>query len=116
MNHLGTVTLETARLILRRFRAEDAEQMYHNWASEDEVTRFLTWPTHPNADITRQIIGQWIKEYEKNDYYNWAIELKETGEIIGSISVVSENEEPMKMMVPCSIAGSKESLCVLLKR
>ena len=70
MNHSGTVTLETARLILRRFRTEDAEQMYHNWASEDEVTRFLTWPTHPNADITRQIIGQWIKEYEKNDYYN----------------------------------------------
>lgn len=99
MNHLGTITLETARLILRRFRTEDAEQMYHNWASEDEVTRFLTWPTHPNADITRQIIGQWIKEYEKNDYYNWAIELKETGEIIGSISVVSIREDISEAML-----------------
>lgn len=29
MNHSGTITLETARLILRRFRTEDAEQMYH---------------------------------------------------------------------------------------
>ena len=46
MNHLGTVVLETTRLILRRFTIEDAEGMYRNWASEDEVTKFLTWPTH----------------------------------------------------------------------
>lgn len=46
MNHLGTVVLETTRLKLRRFTIEDAEGMYRNWASEDEVTQFLTWPTH----------------------------------------------------------------------
>lgn len=46
MNHLGTVVLETTRLKLRRFTIEDAEGMYRNWASEDEVTKFLTWPTH----------------------------------------------------------------------
>ena len=42
MNHLGTVVLETTRLKLRRFTIEDAEGMYRNWASEDEVTKFLT--------------------------------------------------------------------------
>lgn len=38
MKHLGTVQLETERLILRPFRLEDAEAMYKNWASDDEVT------------------------------------------------------------------------------
>ena len=37
MNHLGTVELETTRLRLRRFKIEDADEMYKNWASEDEV-------------------------------------------------------------------------------
>lgn len=52
MNHLGTVVLETTRLKLRRFTIEDAEGMYRNWASEDEVTKFLTWPTHARQILT----------------------------------------------------------------
>ena len=40
MNKLGTQTIETKRLILRRFRVEDAEVMYNNWASDPEVTTF----------------------------------------------------------------------------
>ncbi len=92
MNHLGTVELETARLKLRRFTIEDAENMYKNWASEDEVTRFLTWPTHANVEVTRELLSRWVKEYENKNYYNWVIELKETEEIVGNISVVSVKE------------------------
>lgn len=33
MRHTGTITLETPRLILRRFAAGDAAAMYRNWAS-----------------------------------------------------------------------------------
>ncbi|MBQ4523154.1 MAG: GNAT family N-acetyltransferase, partial [Lachnospiraceae bacterium] len=79
MNHKGTVKLETERLILRRFVIEDAKAMYENWASEDEVTKFLTWPTHSSVEDTRFVLNHWINSYEKSDFYNWAIELKETG-------------------------------------
>lgn len=92
MNHLGTVELETIRLKLRRFTIEDAENMYKNWASEDEVTRFLTWPPHASAEVTRELLSHWVKEYENKNYYNWVIELKETKEIVGNISVVSVKE------------------------
>lgn len=33
--------LETQRLILRPFSMEDAEQVYRNWASQDEIYQFL---------------------------------------------------------------------------
>ena len=56
MNHIGTKTIKTSRLILRRFALEDASSMYHNWASDDQVTKFLAWPTHPNVDISRYAI------------------------------------------------------------
>ncbi len=93
MNHQGTKELETDRLILRRFRIEDAEEMYVNWASDDEVTKFLTWPTHPSAQITGMLLSDWTQRYEKSDYYNWGIVLKETGELIGNISVVQVKED-----------------------
>ena len=42
MKHCGTQRLETDRLILRRYVNEDAAAMYKNWASDKEVTKFLT--------------------------------------------------------------------------
>lgn len=92
MKHLGTKTIETKRLILRRFRIEDAEAMYRNWASDDEVTKYLTWSTHESEAVTKAVLKDWIENYEKSDsYYTWCIESKEIGEPIGSISVVSDN-------------------------
>ena len=38
MEHKGTVTLETERLVLRRFQLDDAPAMYRNWAGDGEVT------------------------------------------------------------------------------
>lgn len=56
MEHKGTKIIETERLILRPFRAEDAEPMFRNWTSEPEVTKFLTWPTHECGSIET---GDW---------------------------------------------------------
>ena len=88
MNKAGTQRIETDRLILRRFRLEDAEDMYANWASDPEVTRFLTWPTHSSVDVTKAILSDWIPRYEDGGYFNWAMEYKNTGKVIGNISVV----------------------------
>lgn len=93
MKHLGTKTIETERLILRRFKVEDAEAMYRNWASDEEVTKFLTWPPHSSVEITKDILKNWINDYKNKDSYNWAITIKENGdEPIGSIGVVDSNE------------------------
>lgn len=93
MNNLGTKTIETERLILRRFKMQDAEAMYRNWASDSEVTKFLTWQPHSSVDATKIILKDWIKDYENDDIYNWAIILKENGdEPIGSIGAVDKNE------------------------
>ena len=93
MKHLGTVTLETDRLILRRFRLDDAMDMYQNWASDPEVTRFLTWPTYETPETADMILKVWNDHYQKPDFYQWAIEMKEIGQPIGSISVVHLNDQ-----------------------
>lgn len=92
MRHVGTKTLETERLILRRFKLSDAEAMYKNWASSDEVTKYLTWPTHGDIEVTRKLLDFWIQSYNDEKNYQWCIELKSIGEAIGSIGVVALNE------------------------
>lgn len=93
MNHCGTQRLETGRLILRRYVNADAAAMYKNWASDQEVTRFLTWPTHPNQEVSGRVIEDWVNQYSDDSYYHWAIILKDNGEEpIGDIAVVSLKE------------------------
>ena len=94
LNHKGTVTIETDRLILRRFAMEDAEAMFRRWASDDEVSKHLTWPTHTSVEISKMVLTDWTSHYPEPDFYNWAIVLKENGpEPIGNISVVGINKE-----------------------
>jgi len=94
MNHRGTQKLETERLVLRRFRNEDAPAMYRNWASDPEVTKYLTWPAHAGVDVTRRLLEEWVRSYDGDDFYQWAIVPKENGdEPIGSISAVHMNED-----------------------
>ena len=94
MNHCGTKKLETERLILRRFQKDDVKAMYENWASDDEVTKYLTWPTHQSINVSQSIIDEWINSYDNEKYYQWAIVYKEySNEPIGSISAVYMNED-----------------------
>lgn len=89
LNHKGTKKLETDRLILREYREEDATDMYNNWASDLEVTKYLTWSAHNCVEISKQIIAMWIGSYNNMEHYQWAIELKENGEVIGNIGVTA---------------------------
>lgn len=93
MNHIGTKTIETNRLILREFKSSDSENMFKNWAGDSKVTKYLSWDTYRSVNDAKEIIKLWISNYEDKSSYNWAIELKEVNGVIGSISVVKlENE------------------------
>ena len=93
MNHKGTITLETERLILRRFYIEDADAMYKNWASDAEVTKFLTWPAHSDITVSQTVINSWVELYQRPEHYSWAIVLKEINEPIGSIAAVEQRDD-----------------------
>lgn len=94
MKHCGTQKLESERLILRQFVIDDAAAMYKNWISDDEVTRYLMWQTHPSVDVSRAVLTDWVSSYSDEKYYQWAIVLKENGdEPISSISAVHMNED-----------------------
>ena len=91
LRHAGSPDLYTRRLHLRAYRPEDYRQMFDNWAGDPEVTRFLSWGPHANAEITRQLVAMWVEGYQSPTVYRWGIE--RDGELIGDISVTRWREE-----------------------
>ena len=86
----GTQTIKTERLILRKFTVDDASAMFDNWASDERVTRYLTWRPHESPEATKQLLELWCASYENLNTYNWVMEYE--GTPIGNISVVRLNE------------------------
>ena len=72
--------IRTERLLLRPFALSDSQAMFRNWAGDPEVTKYLTWPTHADSDVSRKIISVWVEESKKPEVYQWAIVLKELGD------------------------------------
>ena len=93
MKHVGTQTIETERLTLRRFTLSDAQNMFDNYTSSDKVTEFMSWDAHKSVEDTKQYLADIVlPAYEKENTYSWAIVLKETNEVIGAIDVCVKDE------------------------
>lgn len=90
LRHSGTRVIQTNRLLLRRFRPEDAADLFV-WASNPKVVRYLSYTPHETVAASKKITKQWVKAYRDPKTYNWAIEYQ--GKVIGNISVVAMEED-----------------------
>lgn len=106
MKHCGTQRLETERLVLRKFAMADINAAFNNWTNDEKVTKFLRWPTHTELCITESVIKDWVANYERADFYQWAIVPKDINEPIGTISAFDIDERTKKLHIGYCI-GSK---------
>ncbi len=91
MNRLGTVELETERLRLRRFRHGDLESCLKNWAAHAAVYQFVSQSPSSREDLEEFLAGA-EDAYASPDTYYWAIEKRDSGDVIGEIFVDSFSE------------------------
>jgi [ribosomal protein S5]-alanine N-acetyltransferase len=68
------------RVVLRPPTLDDADALFNRIASDPEVTRYLSWTPHPDADETRRVIAEL---FNVGDERTWLIEWRDTGEAIG---------------------------------
>ncbi len=86
MNSVGTKELYTERLILRRFKESDAEELFLGYINQEN---FLYYANKEKRTLEeeKQSLIRINEKYKNNDYYNWLITLKENNAIIGSINL-----------------------------
>lgn len=104
--HRGTQKIETERFILLKFKPSDSEYMFKNWATDSEVCKFLSWNPHSSLSETEQVVENWVNGYVYDNCYNWTIELKEIGQIIGQISIMNLSERYYSCEVAYNIGRS----------
>lgn len=82
------IRIETDRLILRPWRERDLPDFYE-YASVDGVGQMAGWMPHENMEKTRQILNMFMAEKKV-----LALELKESGKVIGSLGIEEGREHP----------------------
>lgn len=93
MKNKGTITLESERLLLRKFKLEDADEVYKNYGSDPEVSKYVVWNQHKSIDDSLNFIKKCIDTYEDLNSYKWLVIEKNSNTIIGSISAVKVDEK-----------------------
>ena len=48
LEHKGSIDIKTDRLLLRKFRISDAEDVFTTWASDERVAKYTRWYAHKN--------------------------------------------------------------------
>ena len=91
MKDVGTIRLETERLILRRLEKNDANNMFNFWCNDKDVTRYLPWNPHGTIDVTNELLDMWINDYNNSYVYRWIVVLKDDNKPIGTIDVVNKD-------------------------
>lgn len=86
LTNIGTMEIETERLILRRFRYTDDDDMLKYWISDPKIQSLYSEPVYRTKQEVKELLDKYIHSYEKNDFYRWAITLKKTDECIGQIA------------------------------
>ena len=86
LTHNGTKTIETERLILRRFEYTDDTAMLKYWIENKKIQSLYSEPVYSTKEEVKELLDIYIGSYEKPDYYRWAIIEKDCGECIGQIA------------------------------
>jgi len=82
--------VETTRLRLRKPAVADAEAVFARYASDPEVTRFLSWATHRSLDETRAFL-----EFSEAQWARWPagpylVESRADGALLGGTGLAFE--------------------------
>jgi predicted RNA-binding protein associated with RNAse of E/G family/RimJ/RimL family protein N-acetyltransferase len=104
LKHEGTQAIETKRLLLRRFTIDDSEAVFEKWTGSAENSRFVMRYPHKTVAETKQMLSDYINDYNKTSFYMWGIVFED--ELIGYICGNEINEEIRSICIGYCITKS----------
>ena len=98
-------TIETERLILRKYNQDDFEMLYKNYVSDENVPKFCTWKPCKTKEEADKLLGSWYKGYENPEKLMWMIVEKSSNQGIGIIRVTHKWLEENKCEIGYSMGS-----------
>ena len=65
ITNIGTNTIETERLILRRFEYTDDEAMLKYWIADEKIQSLYSEPVYSTKNAVKELLDKYIGSYEK---------------------------------------------------
>ena len=98
MKLLGSKTIETTRLMLHKTEEKDLKELWNILCLETVSKYYLTCKINYDWEDEKKWQYKKLEEASNPNIYRWTIEIKDTNEIIGQISV-QEGENPDKLEI-----------------
>ena len=77
--------IETKRLILRRYKENDIDDIYEI-ITDDRLSKYIKYPKLAKEEELK-LIKQWIADADNSKYEKWVIVRKSDGTLVGNIDV-----------------------------
>ena len=65
LTHIGTDTIETERLILRKFKISDDEAMLKYWIADKKIQSLYSEPVYTTKAEVDELLEKYINSYQK---------------------------------------------------
>ena len=85
--------ITTARLVVERPRFGHVEAVYARYASDPEVTRYLSWPVHVSLDQTRAFLAFSEREWNKWPAGPYLAFSRDDGRLVGGTGLAFETPD-----------------------
>jgi RimJ/RimL family protein N-acetyltransferase len=77
----GTVELWTERMILRRYRPGDADDLYRYLGTEPSMYEYSGWNPYATLEMARETVQGFIDSYDDEHVYSWVMDMIESPKV-----------------------------------
>ena len=84
---LPPTTFTTPRLFLRAPVSADADAIFHAYAQDPEVTRYLVWRPHRDLTETRAFIERCLSSWQQQTEFTYVITDQHATQLFGMLSL-----------------------------
>ncbi len=97
----GTAEFATERLLMRRYRMEDAPLLFERFGCDPHMTAYSGWNPYATREMAEETVRRFIGSYGDPGFYGWAVEFQ--GRLIGTVGAYDYDAEKNQIEIGISI-------------
>ena len=91
----GTVELWTERLILRRYRSEDADDLNRYLGTDPAMYKYSGWNPYATLEMAQETVQRFIASYDDEHAYSWVMDIDDV--IVGTIGAYDFEDDHIEV-------------------
>ena len=91
----GTSEIRTDNMVLRRYRIEDAEQLYKYLGTDPAMYKYSGWNPYETLEMAEETVQKFIDSYDDGHVYSWVMGIDDA--VVGTIGAYDLNEDSIEV-------------------